>query len=205
MIAYRILIVDDHPMVRQGLRQIIEQQWDLAVCGEAEDVLGALREAERSRPDLAIVDLTLKDGSGLDLVKRLRSRRPRVASLVFSMHEEAVFSDRARLAGARGYLVKQEASEHIIEAIRRIKSGRDYFGLLQGSGEAADLGLLSDRELEVFRWIGKGLGTVETAEKLRLSPKTVEAYRAHIKDKLQLQDAAELRQCAIRWALKLAI
>lgn len=211
MRKYRILIVDDHPLMRWGLRRLIEQERDLAVCAEAEDVYGALLSAEEHRPDLVIVDLSLKDESGLDLVRLLRARKPRVASVVYSMHEEAVYGERALRAGAKGYLSKQEAVDRVIEAVRRIRKGEVCFSqatserivrsLAGGKGGADGFSpdLLSDRELEVFRFIGRGLGTGQIAGRLRLSVKTVEAHRARIKKKLGLENADELRQRAVQW------
>jgi DNA-binding NarL/FixJ family response regulator len=206
-----VLIVDDHPIVRQGLALLINQEKDLEVCGQAEDAHGAMQAIGRLDPDMVIVDIGLKDTSGIELIKDLKIQHPDLPVLTLSMYDEAVYGERALRAGARGYVMKQEATEKVVTAIRRVLAGEVYVssgmaakmvskfvgGGTRTAGSPADS--LSDRELEVFRMIGEGFSTREMAEKLHLSIKTVETYRAHIKDKLGLQDANELLRSAIRW------
>jgi DNA-binding NarL/FixJ family response regulator len=206
-----VLIVDDHPIVRQGLAQLINQEKDLEVCGQAEDAHEALQAIRQLNPDMVIVDIGLKDTSGMELIKDLKVQYPDLPVLTLSMYDEAVYGERALRAGARGYVMKQEATEKVVTAIRRVLAGDVYVssgmaakmvskfvgGGARPAGSPADS--LSDRELEVYRMIGEGFSTREMAEKLHLSIKTVETYRAHIKDKLGLQDANELLRSAIRW------
>jgi len=206
-----VLIVDDHPIVRQGLAQLIDQEHDLHVCGQAEDAHEAMRAIRELNPDLAIVDISLKDTSGIELSKDIKVRHPGLPVLILSMHDEGIYAERALRAGARGYVMKQEATERVVTAIRRVLSGEVYVsesvaakmvsklvaGPAQSGGSPVDR--LSDRELEVFRLIGAGYGTREMAEKLHLSVKTIETYRAHIKEKLDLVDANELLRTAINW------
>ena len=206
-----VLIVDDHPIVRQGLAQLINQEKDLEVCGQAEDAHEAMQAIRQLQPDMVIVDIALKDTSGMELIKDLKVRYPDLPVLTLSMHDEAVYGERALRAGARGYVMKQEATGKVVTAIRRVLSGEVYVSegmaakmvsKLVGGGTrtaSSPADSLSDRELEVFRMIGEGFGTREMAEKLHLSIKTVETYRAHIKDKLGLQDANELLRTAIQW------
>ncbi len=209
--THRILIVDDHPIVRQGLAQLIDQEQDLSVCGQAENAHEALSVIENQSPDLAIVDITLRETSGMELIKDLRVRYPDLVVLTLSMHDEAIYAERALRAGAKGYIMKQEATERVTTAIRRVLAGEVYISddmaakmVSRMVGRSSDKGAspaerLSDRELEVFRLIGAGYGTREMAEKLTLSIKTIETYRAHIKDKLGFQDANELLRSAIQW------
>ena len=206
-----VLIVDDHPIVRQGLAQLIDQEDDLHVCGQAEDAHEAMRAIRELSPDMVVVDISLKDTSGIELIKDIKVRCPDLPVLTLSMHDEGVYAERAMRAGARGYIMKQEATERVVTAIRRVLSGEVYVsegmaakmvsklvaGPAQTGGSPVDR--LSDRELEVFRLIGTGYGTREMAEKLHLSIKTIETYRAHIKDKLDLIDANELLRTAITW------
>jgi DNA-binding NarL/FixJ family response regulator len=206
-----VLIVDDHPIVRQGLALLINQEKDLEVCGQAEDAHEAMQAIGQLDPDMVIVDIGLKDTSGIELIKDLKIQHPDLPVLTLSMYDEAVYGERALRAGARGYVMKQEATEKVVTAIRRVLAGEVYVssgmaakmvskfvgGGTRTAGSPADS--LSDRELEVFRMIGEGFSTREMAEKLHLSIKTVETYRAHIKDKLGLQDANELLRSAIRW------
>jgi DNA-binding NarL/FixJ family response regulator len=208
----RILVVDDHPIVRQGLVKLIEQEPDLAICGEAEDARQALQRLSRSKADLAIVDLSLKGGSGLELVKSIRARFPRLRVLVLSMHEESLFAERVLKAGGSGYIMKQEAPARVVTAIRRVLGGDIYvsdevagrmvrsFARGGPPEDGSPLTLLSDRELEVFQLLGEGLGTRQVAEALHLSVKTIETYRQRIKEKLALKSAAELVHRAIEWA-----
>lgn len=207
----RILIVDDHPIVRQGLAKLIEQESGLKICGEAEDAPQALERLSRSRADLAIVDLSLKGGSGLELVKKIRARFPRLPVLVLSMHEESLFAERVLKAGGLGYVMKQEAPAKLVTAIRRVLGGDIYVSdkvaerivrsFVRGRPPkaASPLALLSDRELEVFQLIGRGLGTRQVAKALYLSARTVETYRRRLKQKLALRSAAELVHRAIEW------
>lgn len=207
-----VLIVDDHPIVRQGLAQLINQEHDLEVCGQAEDAHEAMQAIRKLQPDLVIVDISLKDTSGMELIKDLKIQRPDLPVLTLSMHDEEVYGERALRAGAKGYIMKQEATEKVVTAIRRVLAGEVYVSngmaarmvsRLVGGGErkkaGSPLDSLSDRELEVFRFIGEGFSTREMAEKLHLSVKTIETYRAHLKDKLGLQDAGELLRAAIQW------
>ncbi len=207
----RIFVVDDHPIVRHGLKQLIEQESDLLVCGDAETPAEALKAISSLKPDLAIVDLSLKEGSGLTLIKDLKVRHPKLPILVLSMLDETLYAERVLRAGARGYVTKTGASENLLVAIRRVLDGEIYLSekianrmlhKLAGAGVATDgsvVDVLSDRELEVFQLTGRGLRTRQVAEKLHLSVKTIETYREKIKWKLQLEDAGELLQHAIRW------
>ena len=206
-----VLIVDDHPIVRQGLAQLINQEKDLEVCGQAEDAHGAIQAIREHDPDLVIVDISLRDTSGVDLIKDLRIQYPDLPILTLSMYDEAVYGERALRAGARGYVMKQEAIEKVVTAIRRVLAGEVYVSdemaakmlskLVGGASKkpSSPIESLSDRELEVFRMIGEGFNTREMAERLHLSVKTIETYRAHIKEKLALQDASELLRSAIQW------
>jgi DNA-binding NarL/FixJ family response regulator len=207
----RILLVDDHPMVRERLAEVIHREPDLAVCGEAEERLTALELIEKTRPHLAIVDLTLKKSHGMELIKDIRSREPDLAILVVSMHDESLHAERVIRAGARGYITKQEATRKIMVAIRTVLNGDVYLSekmaaqvaksAIGGSRSKGGLPIdtLSDRELIVFEMIGQGHGTRQIAEELHLDMRTIETYRARIKDKLNLKDANDLLQHAIRW------
>jgi DNA-binding NarL/FixJ family response regulator len=207
----RIVLIDDHPMVRERLAELIAREPDLAVCGEAEDRPQALKIIASTRPDLAIVDLSLKGSHGLDLIKDLQISHPRVLILVVSMQEESLYAERVIRAGARGYITKQEATRKIMAAIRKVLAGEVYLSEnLAGQilsklvgrrrpDEVLSVALLTDRELQVFDMTGQGLGARQIAEQLRLDVKTVETYRARIKEKLHLKDAAELLQRAIAW------
>ena len=208
----RILVVDDHPMMREGLRQLIASEPDLEVCCEAEDAATALRSIEEHHADLAIVDISLKESSGLELIKDLRIRRPVLPVLVLSMHDESLYAERVLRAGGQGYLMKHEGGEKIMAAIRHVLSGRIYLsekmsdrllGQLAGKRAAPAAGpsveRLTDREFEVFQLIGGGRTTRQIAEKLHVSVKTVEAHRVNIKQKLNLATAPELIRFAVRW------
>jgi len=213
-VGARILIVDDHPLVRTGLASLIEGEPDLEICGQAGSLMEALELAHTSSPDLAIVDLSIPDGSGLELLKRLTTQHPAIKVLICSMHDEMLFAERALAAGAKGYVSKQEATAHIIEAIRQVLRGRLYLSeemtqrLIQGAvhGEATagatPLASLSNRELEVFEMIGRGLGTSEIANRLHLSVKTIETHREKVKRKLSLVSSSALVRYAIRWVLE---
>ncbi len=207
----RIIIVDDHPIVRQGLAELINHEDDLEVCGDAEDSYEAIKVIRELKPDLAIVDISLKQTSGIELLKDIKVQFPDLSVLVLSMHDEALFAERALRAGAKGYIMKQQATDNVITAIRKILDGQIYIseemsskmlGKLVGGkpkvGTSA-IDRLSDRELEVFLLIGHGYGTRQIADQLHLSVKTIETYRSHIKEKLNLSNAAELLQYAIQW------
>ncbi len=205
-----VFIVDDHPLLRQGLALLINQEPDLIVRGEAEDAQAALKAIAATNPDILIADISLKGPDGLDLLKNLRASYPDLPVLILSMHDESIYAERALRARANGYIMKQEATEKVLVAIRRILGGDIYLSdrmankLLHQyiSGSSADLNsrlsALSDRELEVFRLIGEGRSTRQIAESLHLSMKTVETYQAHIKDKLSLRSGRELVQHAIQ-------
>jgi DNA-binding NarL/FixJ family response regulator len=207
----RIVIVDDHPVVRQGLAQLIDQEPDMEVCGGAEDIAQALKVIATTKPDIAIVDLSLKDCSGLELIKDIKTRYPKVLILVLSMLDEAFYAERVLRAGAQGYIMKEAATERVVLAMRRILSGQVYLsdamssrilmGFVGGKpvGEGLPIKHLSDRELEVFESIGQGMGTRQIAERLHLSIKTIEAHRENIKKKLKLKNATELLRHAIQW------
>ncbi len=204
----RILLVDDHPLVRQGLAEVLHRQPEFRVCGEAEDHAAALAAIETRKPDLVILDLTLKKSDGLELIKDIRARFPGLRILVVSMHDEMVNAERAIRAGACGYITKQEATTKILSAIRRILAGGIYLSepvaalvasKLAGRYRAGPVDHLTDRELQVLELIGDGLSTREIAERLHLDNSTVETYRARLKEKLALKDAHDLLQYAIRW------
>ena len=207
----RVFIVDDHPIIRQGLGQLIDNEKDLSVCGQAEDAYEALKAIVKLEPDLIIVDISLKHSNGLELIKNLRQDNQSMGILVLSMHNESLYAERGLRAGANGYIMKEEAPAKIIGAIRRILNGKIYVSenvsmrmlskLVNGKAEALSepIESLTDRELEVFGLIGQGRGTRQIAKELHLSMKTIESYRAHIKDKLNLANAAELVQHAIQW------
>ncbi len=207
----KIVIVDDHPIVRQGLAELINHEDDLVVCGQAEEAPEAMGVIKAIKPDMVIVDILLKETSGMELIKDIKARYPNLAILALSMHDESLYAERALRAGAKGYIMKAEATEKVIGAIRKILGGDIYLSepmaaklihkLVGGRTEvgASAIDRLSDRELEVFRLIGQGYGTRQIAEKLHLSVKTIETYRVHIKEKLNLSDAAELLQYAIQW------
>ncbi len=208
----RILLVDDHPIMRRGLAELINLEKDLTVCGEADSIQTALELIKRYEPHVALVDLSLKNESGLELIKDIHAQFPKVLVLVLSMHDELFYAERVLRAGAKGYVMKQQATDLVLVAIRRILGGEVYLSDLMSSkvlrnftgkktekaGSSVDQ--LSDRELEVFRLIGTGLGTRQIAERLSRSVKTVETYREHIKLKLDLKDSSELVQNAIQWS-----
>jgi len=210
----RILIVDDHPVVRNGLRMLIDDEPDLIVCGEAGDADEAIRVLDAKKPDLVIVDLSLKGSSGLELIKRIKSRTVTSKMLVSSMFDESLYAERVLNAGALGYVSKQEAMEKVVEAIRCVLSGRVYLSAAmsdrmlhrlardQKAPERSPVETLSDRELEVFELIGRGRTTAEIANQLHLSVKTVETHREKVKAKLGLKSAAELYQYAVRWVME---
>lgn len=207
----RILLVDDHAVVRFGITQLINRQSDLVVCGEEEDASKALDAINALKPDLVIADISLKDSSGLELMRNIKAQYPRLPILVVSVHDESIYAELAFRAGATGYLMKQEALDRIPTAIRRVLEGSVYVSdalaarMLQqrvrGQVDVQDTPVksLSDRELEVFQMIGRWKKTKEIAQELHLSVKTVEYYREQIKRKLSLRDASELAQHATSW------
>lgn len=208
----RVLVVDDHPVFRAGLVQVLGGEPGLTVCGEAGSAEEALGRLDELAPDLLVVDISLGGASGLELVKQVHERRPGLPTLVLSMHDETLFAERSLRAGARGYVNKQEAVGHMIAAMRKVLSGETYLSRRMaarlevrraegGAGPAEPVATLSDRELEVFSLIGQGLGTRDIAERLGLSIKTVETYREHIKNKLLLDSATELTRRAVAWVL----
>jgi DNA-binding NarL/FixJ family response regulator len=210
----RVLIVDDHPAVREALALRISRQPDLEVCGEAADTGAALRLLADTRPDVAVVDISLKSSNGLDLIKRIKDRDDHIRMLVWSMHSEALYAERALRAGALGYINKDQATDRIVEAIRQVLSGKVWLSepmaerMLQravGGGPEvtrSPLDDLADRELEVFRLIGHGVKTAQIAEQLHLSIKTVETYRDRIRHKLHLDDGTRLSHYATQWVLE---
>ncbi|HEV2046465.1 MAG TPA: response regulator transcription factor [Chthoniobacterales bacterium] len=206
----RVFLVDDHPLVREGLSNLINHQDDLSVCGEAEDSGGARAGIEKTKPDVALIDISLKNESGLELVKNLESKFPNVALIVLSMHDEALYAERALRAGARGYVMKRETTKSMLTAIRRVLQGDTYvsdrvvnlMARRMSSRKAAaksPVERLSDRELEIFRLLGQGRTTSQIAEDLRLSLKTVQAYCARAKEKFGVDSLTELLRAAIRW------
>jgi DNA-binding NarL/FixJ family response regulator len=210
----RILLVDDHPLVRERLAEIINREADLMVCGEAEDRSEALEVVKARRPGLVIVDLKLKNSDGLELIKDIHSRWPSLKMLVVSMHDESLYAERVLRAGALGYITKQEATRKILVAIRRILAGDLYLNeriatqiirrltIHASAAAATPAEMLADRELQVFELTGRGLNVGEIASRLHISAKTVETYRARIREKLKLRDGSELLQLAICWGQK---
>jgi DNA-binding NarL/FixJ family response regulator len=211
----RVLIVDDHPAVREALALRIGRQSDLEVCGEAADMSEALKLVAETRPDVAVVDISLKTSNGIDLIKRIKDRDDRVRMLVWSMHSESLYAERALRAGALGYINKDQATDRIIEAIRRVLEGKVWLSealaerMLQravGAGRKevtrSPVDALANRELEVFRLIGQGVKTADIADRLHLSVKTIETYRDRIRQKLNLSDGTKLTQYAVQWVLE---
>jgi DNA-binding NarL/FixJ family response regulator len=208
----RVLIVDDHPMMREGLASLLGTQPDIEVCGDAENAAQALEMIPRSRPSIVIADITMPGKSGIELIKDITAMYPEVATLAVSMHDEAVYAERVLRAGARGYIMKKEGGKRILEAIRKVRDGevavsekmsaqilRIFSGRSSGN-EGSPVRQLTDREFEVFELIGRGLGTGQIAGELHLSAKTVEVHRAHIKEKLQIRSGTELIAYAARWS-----
>jgi DNA-binding NarL/FixJ family response regulator len=206
-----VFIVDDHPIVRQGLALLIDREPDLEVCGDAEEANSALRLIDMMRPDLVIVDISLDGPDGLDLLKNIRTRDPRLPVLMLSMLDEGIYAERALRAGANGYIMKHEATEKVLVAIRRILDGDIYVSDAMANkmlhrfagdvspGDRSPIADLTDRELEVFRLIGKGHATRQIADELHISVKTVESYQARIKEKLSIHNSRELVQRAVSW------
>ena len=207
----RIFLVDDHPVTRHGLATLINQQSDVVVCGEADSGPLAIEMIPKAAVDLAIIDITLKTTSGIELLKNLKALLPDLIVLIMSMHDESLYAERSLRAGARGYVMKHEQSEVVLGAIRRVLAGELHVGdgikekllnrLAHGrkGAESFSMDTLSDREMEVFRLIGNGFGTRQIAERLNLSVKTIDSYREHLKIKLQLESGSELVHHAIQW------
>jgi DNA-binding NarL/FixJ family response regulator len=208
---HAILIVDDHPLVRKGIRSLLEQEADMLVAGEAASRAEVLETLRKNLPSLILLDISLQGSDGIEITKAIRCEFEQVPILIVSMHDEALYAERALRAGANGYIMKQEVAENVIKAIRQVLSGKIYVSdnmrqkvlrdLTQPHADikATPMERLSDRELEVFRLIGEGRGTREIAEGLHLSIKTIETYRAHIKEKLAIRSAAELARAAVNW------
>lgn len=212
-VKQRILVVDDHPIVCRGLRELVAGEPDLEVCGEAGDVAEALRQLDATRPDVVVIDLSLKGGHGIDLIEKISSRDDRIRMLVSSMHDESLFAERVLRAGARGYISKQESPDKIIDALRQVLRGEIYLSprmtnrilhraVVGKPVEYDPIEGLSNRELQVFEMIGQGLGTKQIAQRLHLSHKTVETHREKIKTKLNLSNSAELSRRATQWVLE---
>jgi DNA-binding NarL/FixJ family response regulator len=210
-IKRKIYVVDDHPVFREGLIRVINQEKDLAVCGEASDATETLKKIDDLKPDLFVVDISLEGVNGIDLIKMLRSRDQKGRILVLSMHDESLHAERALKAGANGYITKREGSRNLLTAIRHVLDGKTFIStdlnerLLQKlanpsqEGKTSPSEILSDRELEVFQFIGRGYGTREIATELNVSMKTVETHREHIREKLKLKNTFELVKRAIHW------
>jgi DNA-binding NarL/FixJ family response regulator len=210
---HKILIVDDHPIVRKGLTQLVSHEPDMEVCGEAEDVAEALEQVGALCPDLVVVDISLKTGHGIDLIGRIKASHPEIKTLVWSMFDEKVFAERALRAGAMGYINKQQSIEKVVDAIRQVLAGEVYLSsrmtnrFLRRVGgreplQEDPIHRLTDREMEIFQMIGKGTTTKQIARRLDISPKTVESHREKIKIKLDIKNAPELAQRAVQWVLE---
>lgn len=207
----RVLLVDDHPILRAGLSRLINQEADMTVAGEAEDAPKAFDLVSKLSPDVVLVDVSLKGGNGIELIKNLKARYPDLPMLVLSMHDETLYAERALRAGGRGYIMKEEAIEQVLVGIRKVLAGEIFLSermknrMLQqmagnkGKVVSSPIELLTDREIEVFRLIGEGHSTRQIAGELHLSVRTVEAYREYIKVKLNLKNAIELAQHAFHW------
>jgi DNA-binding NarL/FixJ family response regulator len=210
----RVLIVDDHPVVRYGLLQMLSNEPDFEVCGEAASAQEALSLVDQRKPDIAVVDISLKGTNGIELVKQIHAMHPEARILVSSMHDEKLFAERALRAGANGYINKQVAITEMVDAIRRVLSGKVYLSApmtermveratrRDSDASRSVMQRLSDRELEVFSLLGDGLSTREVAQRLNLSVKTIETHRAQIKRKLGLRNSTELIQRAVEWTLR---
>ena len=207
----KVLLVDDHPILRAGLGKLINQEADMMVCGEAEDGPRAFELAGTLSPDIAVIDVSLKGSNGIELIKNLKARYPELPTLVLSMHDESLYAERALRAGSLGYIMKEEAIEQVLVAIRKVLQGEIFLSekmkskmlqqMASGKGKvvSSPIEQLTDRELEVFRLIGEGYSTRQIAGQLHLSVRTVEAYREYIKSKLNLKNATELVQHAFHW------
>ena len=210
----RVLIVDDHPIVREGLASLLSRQPDFEICGEADDIGSALRLVEQTRPHVVTIDISLKSGSGLDLIRRIADRDRSIRMVVCSLFDDTLYAERSLQAGALGYVNKQEATRTIVKAIRQVLRGKVYLSermseqlalrLMRGHGQVSgpEVELLTNRELEVFQWIGNGLTTAQIAEKLHLGVKTIETHRRRIKEKLNLTTTAQLARSATQWVLE---
>lgn len=208
-VTLRVLLVDDHPIVRYGFAQLLANEPDIVVCGEAVDGRGAL-EALATRPDVVVLDLSLGGTDGLDLIRELKEAAPRIAVLVVSMHDEMLYAERALRAGAAGYVMKHQATDAIVKAIRSVAAGGIFVSeavstrvvqrLVGGQPGGSPLEALSDRELHVLQLLGRGFSTRAIAEQLHISIKTVETYRARLKEKMNLRSGTELVRFAVRWA-----
>lgn len=209
-VQIQVFLVEDHPIFRLGLRELIEQESDLHVCGEAENVGTAWDKIRQSKPDLVIVDISLVGRSGLELVKQLKQEYPELPTLVLSMHEEALYAERALQAGAHGYIMKHETADLIVDAIHQVRSGKVYlsakmtsemlYKMVGGTAKGPQpQQCLTNRELEVFEKVGRGLTTQEISKQLCLSSKTIGTYRERIKEKLKLRNASELTHRAVQW------
>jgi len=208
----RILIVDDHPMMREGLASLLGTQPDIELCGEAENAAQALDMIPSRRPHLVIADITLPGKSGIELIKDISAMYPQVLTLAVSMHDESVYAERVLRAGARGYIMKKEGGKRILDAIRKIREGEvavsekmsaqilRIFSGQTGGDKDSPVRHLTDREFEVFELIGRGLATAQIAAQLHICSKTVEVHRAHIREKLGIKGGTELIVYAVRWA-----
>ncbi|HOV64235.1 MAG TPA: response regulator transcription factor [Spirochaetia bacterium] len=211
-LKHSFIVVDDHPLYRHGVVTLIVQELHLEAVGEASSIPEALDILQKKKPDLAIVDISLQEKNGLELVSMIRNQYPQVKVLVVSMHEESLYGERSLSAGAMGYVMKHESPAKLLQAVRTVLEGkvavsealreRMLAGLVGGRHEREPVDRLSNRELEVFRFIGHGYGAAEIAEMLHLSVKTVNAYRDHIKEKFNLNSAADLRRYAVEWIAK---
>lgn len=213
---FKVLLIDDHPIVRQGLALLISREADLTVCGEAEGARSGLHAVATLNPDIVVLDLSLSGPDGLDVLKEIRMKSGDLPVLILSMHDESIYAERALRAGANGYIMKQEATEKVLVAIRRILHGDVYLSerltsamlnqFVHGtaSTKSSPIVNLTDRELEIFRLIGEGHSTRQIADELHLSVKTIESHQAHIKEKLALRNARELVQHAIEWSVNLS-
>jgi DNA-binding NarL/FixJ family response regulator len=211
---HRIIVVDDHSIVRHGLSLLLKREADMEVCGEAGTYDEAMAMAKEHQPEIMLVDITLKDRSGLDLIRELHAAFPGINCLVLSMHDEAEYADRALRSGARGYVMKEDADEVIVQAIRHVMKGEVYVSPVMSNrlirqlsdqenrDNASGVASLTDREKEIFECLGEGLSTRKIAEKFGLSERTVEVHRANIKKKLRLDDAAQVLREAVRWVEK---
>ncbi len=206
----RVLLVEDHPIVAHGLVMLIDNQSDLCSCGSADSIAAAIPLVKSLKPDIVVVDISLGDGNGLDLIRQIHDEHPHMPMLALSMHEETVYAERALRAGARGYIMKREAMELVMTAIRRVLAGEIYVSPKMASHMVqkvisrpmSPMDALTDREFEVFRLLAQGIGPTEIGEKLHLSVKTIETHRGHIKEKLGVKTGAELTRFLNQWAMK---
>ena len=207
----KVLLVDDHPMMRQGLAQVINNQKDLMVCGEAGDANQAMQRIAALKPDLAVLDISLEGKSGLELIKDIQALHPEVPILIMSMHDESLFAERVLRAGARGYVMKKAGGEAVLKAIRQVLTGKIYvsermsaqilntFAGARSAKHRSPIEILTDREFDVFKLIGEGCDTRQVAKRLHISPKTVDVHRQNLREKLKLPGATSLIQHAVRW------